>query len=89
MAFFSIMITSLQMYQPILSHDLIDYIGKAEHSLKTGLIYFFAIFSISLLLAISQTFLWYYFGVLGFNLSNTLSLLIFQKALKHPLITEK
>lgn len=75
------------MYQPILSHDVIDYISSDDRTLKTGLLYFFAIFFINLFLAVVQTFIWYYFGVLGFNLSNTLSLLIYEKALKHPLIT--
>lgn len=39
--------------------------------------------------SIVQTFLWYYFAVLGYNLANTLSLLIYNKALKHPLVSEK
>lgn len=75
------------MYQPILSHDVIDYIAEGDRTTGTGLAYFFAIFGISLFLAISQTFMFYYFGILGYNLSNTLSLLIYNKALKHPLIT--
>jgi len=85
--FFCVIITFLQMYQPILSHDVIEYISSDNKTIKTGLIYFFTIFSINLFLSIVQTFIWYYFGVLGFNLSNTLSLLIYEKALKHPLIT--
>ena len=40
-------------------------------------------------MALDTSYLFFYFGVLGFNLSNTLSLLVFNKALKHPLITEK
>ena len=31
----------------------------------------------------------YDFTVLGFNLSNTLSMMIYNKTLKHPIITEK
>lgn len=40
-------------------------------------------------MALDTAFLFFYFGVLGFNLSNTLSLMVFNKSLKHPLITEK
>ncbi len=49
--------------------------------------YFIAIFSVTCFLVISQTSMWYYFAILGYNLSNTLSLIIYNKALKHPLIT--
>lgn len=44
---------------------------------------------ITLLMAVDTSYLFFYFGVLGFNLSNTLSLLVYNKSLKHPLITEK
>lgn len=44
---------------------------------------------VTLLMALDTSFLFFYFGVLGFNLSNTLSLMVFNKSLKHPLITEK
>lgn len=49
--------------------------------------YFVGIFMLTLLLALDTSYLFFYFGVLGFNLSNTLSLLVYNKALKHPLIT--
>lgn len=55
----------------------------------TAFRYFLALFFINLFIAIAQTFLYYYFAILGFSLSNTLSLMIFNKALKHPLVTEK
>jgi hypothetical protein len=42
---------------------------------------------VTLLMALDTSYLFFYFGVLGFNLSNTLSLLVYNKALKHPLIT--
>lgn len=51
--------------------------------------YFVGIFMLTLLLALDTSYLFFYFGVLGFNLSNTLSLLVYNKALKHPLITQK
>ena len=46
-------------------------------------------FGLNLFMSILQTFMWYFFAILGYNLSNTMSLLIFDKALKHPLISEK
>lgn len=54
-----------------------------------SILYFFAIFMVTLLMALNTSYLFYYFGVLGFNLSNTLSLLIYNKSLRHPLITQK
>lgn len=54
-----------------------------------SLLYFCSIFLLTLLMALDTSYLFFYFGVLGFNLSNTLSLLVYNKALKHPLITEK
>lgn len=77
------------MYGPILSHSVIEYIDSGDKEFTTALRYFLTIFAINLFTTIAQTFLFYYFGVLGFNLSNTLSLLVFNKALKHPLVTEK
>lgn len=54
-----------------------------------SILYFFSIFTVTLLMALDTSFLFFYFGVLGFNLSNTLSLLVYNKALKHPLLTQK
>ena len=53
------------------------------------MLYFFVMFGLNLFMSILQTFMWYFFAILGYNLSNTMSLLIFDKALKHPLISEK
>jgi hypothetical protein len=39
--------------------------------------------------AIMQSHLYYQFAVCGFNLSNTLSLLIYEKSLKYPALCEK
>lgn len=39
--------------------------------------------------AIMQSHLYYHFAVFGFNLSNTLSLLIYEKSLKYPALCEK
>jgi hypothetical protein len=80
---------SLQMYSPILSHDVIKYIAEGEKTAGTSILYFFSIFAVTLFMALDTSYLFFSFGVLGFNLSNTLSLLIYNKALKHPLLTEK
>lgn len=39
--------------------------------------------------AVLQSHLYYQFAVFGFNLSNTLSLLIYEKSLKYPALCEK
>lgn len=84
---FSLMINGLQMYKPILSHDIIEYLATGETSVESGIFYFLLVLGVNLFIAITQTFIWYYFAILGYNLSNTLSLLIYNKSLKHPLVT--
>jgi hypothetical protein len=84
------MITTLQMYQPILSHDIIEYIGNEKaKSMKKNIIYFSSIFGVAIISTIAQVHLWYRFSFMGYSISNTLSLIIYKKAMKHPLITEK
>jgi hypothetical protein len=81
--------SGLQMVMPILSHIIMTYIESNDRSTKMSIIYFIAIFIVTLSMSFGSSFLIYHFGVLGYTLSNTLSLLIYQKALKHPLITQK
>jgi hypothetical protein len=45
-------------------------------------------FGLALAKAITQSHLYFKFAVFGFNLSNTLSLLIYAKALKYPIVSQ-
>ena len=65
------------------------YIGGGEKSLLKSGLYFLSILGVRLLLGICLSHFYYRLGVFGFKLSNTLSLLIYTKALKHPLLAEK
>lgn len=87
--FFALLYSAFQMYTPILTHDIISYISDKDRVFETSLYFFLTILSIKFIMCLSQSFLYYYFTVLGFNISNTLSLMIYKKALDHPLITEK
>jgi ABC-type multidrug transport system fused ATPase/permease subunit len=84
---FGFVVTTLELFQPTLSYSVINYIKDDNKDIKSGLTYFIGIFITTLLISLSTTLLWYYFTILGFNLSNTFSLLIYNKALRHPLIT--
>ena len=53
------------------------------------MIYFLAIFTCSLVVSVLIAQIMFYFVVLGFNISNSLTLMIFHKALKHPLLASK
>ena len=77
------------MFQPILMKKIMDYVNQGEKTASESSIYFCSIFLIRLLLAIILPHFYYKFGVFGFNLTNTLSLMIYKKAMKHPLLTEK
>jgi len=79
------------MLQSVLSHNVIDYIADEEkiRTLEKDLFYFITILTFSFFLCVSNSFIWYYFNIIGYNVSNTLSLAIFYKSLKHPFISEK
>lgn len=82
----SFFITALTMAAPVLTHRIISYIKRPieERSYEEGIILVVGITCIAVFKALLQSHLYYKFAVLGFNLSNTLSLLIFAKALKYP-----
>lgn len=89
MLFVTTLYTILQIAQPILTNQTIAYIEGESRNFKTGFLYFLGILSATLVMSLLMSQIYYIFAVLGFNLSNTLSLLIYNKTLKHPLITEK
>ena len=77
------------MYQPILMNQIMSYVKSENKDLNMGLLFFATVFATNFLTAISDSHMCYHFSLLGFNLSNALSLLIYEKSLKHPLLTEK
>ena len=87
----ALFITILTMAAPVLTHLIITYIKKPtqERSLEEGIVLVIGISAISLVKALLQSHLYYKFAVLGFNLSNTLSLIIYDKALRYPALCDK
>jgi ABC-type bacteriocin/lantibiotic exporter with double-glycine peptidase domain len=87
----ALFITTLTMAAPVLTHMIIGYIKLPyeERSLQEGILLVVGITGIALAKALLQSHLYYKFAVLGFNLSNTLSLLVFAKALRYPALCEK
>lgn len=82
----ALFITIFTMTAPVLTHMIIGYIKKPveEREAKEGALLVTGITLLALAKALLQSHLYYRFAVLGFNLSNTLSLLVFAKALRYP-----
>lgn len=82
----SLVITIFTMTAPILTHQIITYVKNSpeEREASQGLWLIMGIVAITIGKAIMQSHLYYKFAVFGFNLSNTLSLLIYEKSLKYP-----
>lgn len=80
------------MYAPIITDQIITYIEDApsnERSTSQGLSLFVGVLLLTLFKMIAQSHVYYNFGILGYNLSNTLSLLLYEKSLKHPVLCLK
>jgi hypothetical protein len=79
LAILSLVITVFTMTAPILTHRIITYIKivPEDRSFDEGIWLVVGITLITLGKAILQSHLYYQFAVFGFNLSNTLSLLIY------------
>ena len=78
---------ALQLYQPVIMNQIIDYLNVKDRALLQGIIFFSVIFLITFVSSIIGGHVSFQFEILGMNLSNTLGLLIFNKTLKHPLLT--
>lgn len=77
------------MFLPILMNTIMTYVNGGDKTTEQSILYFCAIFFTSFMTALIIAQLYYHFGIFGYNLTNTLSLMIYNKALKHPLLTEK
>jgi hypothetical protein len=67
------------MSSPILTDQIIDYISSegSDKHLERGIGLFVAVFFFALLRIIFQSHVYYTLGIIGYSLSNTLSLLIY------------
>jgi len=80
------------MYAPIITDQIITYIEDApsnERSTSQGISLFAGVLLLTFFKMIAQSHVYYNFGILGYNLSNTLSLLLYEKSLKHPVLCLK
>ena len=77
------------MFQPILMNNIMSYIRNEDKNTTQSIIYYVAIFLVTSTSSTLITHMFYHFAVLGFNVSNNLSSLLFKKALKHPILCEK
>ena len=79
----------LEMYYPILMNQIMDYAKEEDKTTEKSFLLFFLCFFTGLIVSFSVAHISYIFGLFGFNLSNALTLLIYNKSLKHPLLASK
>ena len=79
------------MYAPVITDQIINYIEEDSSSreLQKGVTLFIGVILLTFFKILSQCHVLYKFGIIGFNLSNTLSLLLYEKSLKHPVLCLK
>ena len=79
------------MYTPILTSQIMEFVkdNPSERDLLIAILFFSAVFIVTFFRTVSENQLYYNFGVFGYNLSNSLSLLIYSKALRYPVLCEK
>jgi ATP-binding cassette subfamily C (CFTR/MRP) protein 1 len=79
------------MYGPIITDQIIGYIeeGSANREMTKGIGLFIGVFFLAFFKLLSQSHVFYNFAIIGFNLSNTLSVLLYEKSLKHPVLCQK
>jgi hypothetical protein len=79
------------MYAPVITDQIINYIEEDSSSreLQKGIALFIGVILLTFFKILSQSHVFYKFGIIGFNLSNTLSLLLYEKSLKHPVLCLK
>jgi ABC-type multidrug transport system fused ATPase/permease subunit len=82
----ALLTTIITMMAPALTHKIISFVklGEIDRQTSEGAWLVILILVVTLGKAIVQTHLYYQFAVFGFNLSNTISLVLYQKALKYP-----
>ena len=88
----NLLFVAFSMYAPIVTDQIISYIEEGptkDRSLTKGVGLFVIVFFMNFFKIIANSHVLFNFGVLGFNLSNTLSLLIYDKSLKHPVLCLK
>lgn len=79
------------MYSPVITDQIIGFIeeGSTKREVGKGVGLFIGVFMLAFFKLIAQSHVFYNFGILGYNLSNTLSLLLYQKSLRHPVLCLK
>ena len=74
---------------PILTSKIISYIASNNKTLSMGIFYTSIVLLVKFVENLALSSLFYRMGLLGFNLSNNISLCIFNKALKFPTLCNK
>ena len=68
---------------------VISYVEGDDKDLKFGLILLASILVLKFSQSLAESHLFYHFALLGYNVSNGLSMCIFNKALKYPTLCSK
>jgi hypothetical protein len=77
------------MLLPIITKMVIIYVQSDDKSLSQGIQLIGLILLLKAIRNLAQTHMWFNFSILGFNLCNSLTLCIYDKALKYPTLCSK
>jgi len=80
----ALMTTLITMTAPALTHRIISFVKLDDRTTSEGAWLIFLLVLVTIGKAMVQTHLYYQFAVIGFNLSNTISLLLYRKTLRYP-----
>lgn len=81
---------ALSMYSPFLASQVMDYISnKSDYEVSYGYILFGLTIISSFFRFMSESQMNYKFGQIGLNMTNSITMLIYNKALKYPSSSEK
>lgn len=81
--------TAISMLLPNITKLVINYVESADKSLSEGGKLIAVILCLKFIQNMAEAHLFYHFALLGYNISNNLSLCVFNKALKYPTLCSK
>lgn len=81
--------TTISMLLPNVTKMVISYVEGDNKELKMGVLLLASILVLKFIQNLAESHLFYHFTVLGYNVTNGLSLCVFNKALKYPTLCSK
>jgi ATP-binding cassette subfamily C (CFTR/MRP) protein 1 len=87
--FTAIISKGILMVLPNITKMVIAYVQSNDKSFSQGIQLIGLVLSLKAIKNLAESHMWYNFNILGYNLSNTFKLCIYDKALKYPTLCSK